>query len=77
MALSRAREELLITGHGAEGSLPLLFAGVTASGNLESSNNLKNRPEVRSLFEYFHSAGHKTERSGKSSTKISNFFKKG
>ncbi len=54
----------------------MLFAGVTASGHLESSNNLENRPEVRQLFEFFLGAGHKTERSGKSSTPISKYFKK-
>ena len=76
VAISRAREELLITGHGTEGSLPMLFAGVTANGHLVSSNNLENRPEVRQLFEFFLGAGHKTERSVKSSTSISKYFKK-
>ena len=76
MAISRAREELLITGHGTEGSLPTLFAGVIANGHLVSSNNLENRPEVRQLFEFFRSAGHKTDRSVKSSTPISKYFKK-
>ena len=73
--LNNWRESLRLDSW-TEGSLPTLFAGVTANGHLVSSNNLENRPEVRQLFEFFRSAGHKTERSVKSSTPISKYFKK-